>query len=73
MAAAVIAAHLLPPTCAALTLQELRCASDARAPLRSVDTIKRDVGDLAAFLVSDSSRSITGQNIAVDCGVGLLT
>lgn len=51
---------------------ELRCASDARAPLRSVDTIKRDVGDLAAFLVSDSSRSITGQNIAVDCGVGLL-
>ncbi len=42
-----------------------------RAPLRR--TVEgSDVGDTAAFLVSDMSRGITGETIYVDCGINII-
>lgn len=43
----------------------------ARAPLRR-NIEGREVGDTAAWLVSDLSSGVTGENIYVDCGVNII-
>lgn len=50
---------------------ELLATSAAKAPLRRLATID-DVGALAAFLVSDAARSMTGCTVYVDAGVHII-
>lgn len=43
----------------------------AKAPLHQLTTID-DVGAMAAFLVSDAARHVTGQTLFVDCGYNII-
>jgi enoyl-[acyl-carrier protein] reductase I len=42
-----------------------------KAPLHQITTIE-DVGAMAAFLVSDAARHVTGQTLFVDAGYNIV-
>jgi 3-oxoacyl-[acyl-carrier protein] reductase len=53
-----------------VSYEDLRAERIAEVPLRTISTTE-DVANLALFLASDESRTITGQSIVVDAGAVL--
>ena len=54
-----------------ISYAEQRAANEARVPLRTIST-PDDVANLALFLASDESRTITGQSINCDAGAVMI-
>jgi 3-oxoacyl-[acyl-carrier protein] reductase len=54
-----------------VSYEDLRAERIAEVPLRTISTTE-DVANLALFLASDESRTITGQSVVVDAGGYLL-
>jgi 3-oxoacyl-[acyl-carrier protein] reductase len=53
------------------TYEEQRAVNEAQVPLRTIST-PEDVANLALFLASDDSRTITGQSINCDAGAVMI-